>query len=448
MSVFTNEPSWDYDKVLYWQGVVVETADPIAIGFSSTFPCREYFSDKTKYAGLRLHSSASGAVSNAANNHPDLGCGYTGTFTVSCSPNGTANCSKEVDVSSCTPPTYTQALNDCLQVTTTTTRYIGVTQATVPDFLTVEDEPFELASLPPEFTVHSQSTTPLVPCCEVHVGSVCDPHTNFGAQYHIGPTVDGRWRPDLSYAGDTGYFPTAPCSFQPQSQPRQCPRVKIKELTNAASIYAQWPSCSSVCNTAKVLQDFSQICNRTLHPSIQQQEETAHQDKINSMKAKRSQLEGWTTNRMRTVTSTSRVTDCIADTLPRRYNGMGLPVFRSGYDKLPLQNDCRLHSCTYKQCLKITQPCPVPFLQSSPEQNCGTNLYAPSFTCIDKVGINSNDPMSLGFAAAWIVIGSIFFCAGIASWIRNYSKEQDALHARPGPRTSMASVTDMTKYGA
>jgi len=277
------------------------------------------------------------------------------------------------------------------------------------------------------FVLTTSSTTVQGGCCEVHVGSVCDPNVNFGSSYHVGPTKDGKWQPHLSYQGHTGYFPTVPCGAQAQSQPRACPRVKIKELSNANSVYMQWPSCVSVCDTTKVQQEFNQICNRSLHAVLLQKEEAAHQQKIDSMKAKKAQLESWTTNRMRTVSSSVRVVDCMADTLPKRYNGIGLPVFRNGYDKLPLHNECRLHSCSRTQCLKISQTCPVPLVHVSPEQNCGQEEYHPTFECVDKIGINSNDPVSIGFATAWIIGGSIFLCAGIAAWIRHYSKEQEQL---------------------
>jgi len=160
-----------------------------------------------------------------------------------------------------------------------------------------------------------------------------------------------------------------------------------------------------------------------MYPIIQEKEETAHQAKIDSMKAKKAMLESWTVTRMRTVTASTRVIDCIDDTLPKRFNGMGLPLFTSGYDKLPLHSECRLHRCSTSQCMKTTQPCHVPLVHDSPEQNCGHQNLDATYECIDKAGYNSFDPLSFAFAGAWVLIGCVFFCAGAVAWIKQHPRE-------------------------
>jgi hypothetical protein len=168
---------------------------------------------------------------------------------------------------------------------------------------------------------------------------------------------------------------------------------------------------------------FAQICNRTAHPDIEEKEKKAHQDKIHSMKAKAAELEAWTATRMPTVKMSKSVIDCFDDKLPRRYNSLALPKMRTGFEKMPLHNQCRLHGCKSTQCLEIKRKCKVPYVHEYPEVQC--NVFRPNgtFTCVDKIGIMTNNPMSLGFGIAWMVIGSIFCCAGIASWIRTINNE-------------------------
>lgn len=197
--------------------------------------------------------------------------------------------------------------------------------------------------------------------------------------------------------------------------PRACPRVRIKEINTA---HQQWPHCHSVCNQKKVQDEFMEMCNRTAHPEVEEQEEAAHRRKIASMKARASQLESWVAARMATVTETKEVIDCFADRLPRRYNALALPKMRYGFDKMPLHNQCRLHSCTAKQCLEVRKSCKVPFVHEAPEVMCNVYRSPGSFTCVEKVTIWTNNPMSLYFGIAWMVIGACFCSGGIINWIR------------------------------
>lgn len=159
---------------------------------------------------------------------------------------------------------------------------------------------------------------------------------------------------------------------------------------------------------------------------MEEKEKAAHKKKIDLMKAGRETLEAWTKTRMTTVTETKNVIDCFADNLPRRYNGMALPAVRSGFEKMPLHNLCRLHKCTAKQCLTVKNTCKIPYVHESPEELCPIHRPNGTFECIDKVSIWSNNPMSMGFGAAWIVMGAVFACAGVATFVKAYTSD-------PGP---------------
>lgn len=410
--------------VEYWQGVVIESYQKLPLGGMIIKSCNSYFANRSNYAGPRKATNP--AQARAA--HFDLSCGYSGQFTLRCTQNAsekiTDSCSMKADISTCQPPTYNQALDSCYAIPTTTTPPKAFTGPSVPDWLGVEDINHTLAALPQAFDIaaHTPKKT-AAPCCEGHVGSVCRPDQNFPG------TVGGRWQAKDSFDRKHGYFPVKPCEQQAKSVPRPCPRVKINVISSA---YLQWSHCLSACSNAKAQAEFAQICNRTKHPEIKEKEDKAHQDKIKSMKAKAASLEAWTKGRMATVTESKEVLDCFADSLPRRYNGMALPTVRSGFDKMPLHNMCRLHGCSAKQCLEVKRTCKVPYVQDAPEEMCPVSRPNGSFTCMDKVSIWTNNPMSLGFGIAWIVIGSIFFCAAVATFVRAYNAEGGSGGGRRG----------------
>jgi len=321
-----------------------------------------------------------------------------------------------VDISSCKPPTYAQALTACYEVPITTTPAPAPASPVVPDWLGVEDVNFTLAELPEFYNITTQTTTP-APCCEVHVGAVCRPDQNFA---YPAPTKDGRWQPELSYMSTNGtrkigYFPSVPCHRQAKSVPRKCPRVKIKQISPT---YLGWPQCLSVCSNSIAQARMMSVCNRTKHPQLEQKEKKAHKAKIASMTAKAAALESFVAGQMATVTSSKDVIDCLADRLPSRYNSLKLPAIRVGFDKMPLHNECRLHGCLATQCLEVKRPCKVPFVHEAPEDMCNLRQANGSYSCVEKVSITSNNPMSLGFGIAWMVIGGVFGCAGIAAYVK------------------------------
>jgi len=404
------------------QGVNVQSNQALPLGGMLSHSCKSYFSDRTNYFGPQQHTDPV-AREEARNSHFDLGCGYSGNFNIKCSQSSSqvsnGQCGLEVDISTCSPPTFSQALDDCYSaVMTTPEPFVGASAPKVPDWLGVELLNFSIAELPAFFNITTQTTTAR-PCCEVHVGSVCRPDINFDNPL-VGKTVDGRWQPEPSYNRSVGYFPVVPCDQQAKSVPRPCPRVKINQISAA---YTQWPHCMRVCNAASAQAELAQICNRTANDMIETKEEAAHTAKINIQKAKMQQLERWTQERMPTVLEEKNVIDCFDDRLPRRYNSMSLPKMRSGFSTMPLHNQCRLHGCQVNQCLQVKKKCKVPFVHEPPEVMCNMPKDHGQFLCVDKVEISSNNPLSLGFGVAWMVIGALFICCSIASFVRRSNSE-------------------------
>jgi len=139
--------------------------------------------------------------------------------------------------------------------------------------------------------------------------------------------------------------------------------------------------------------------------------------KVESMKAKRNELEAWTiVNSRLTVPSTKTVMDCIDQAqLPSRYDPLVLPRVRSGFDKMPLHNTCRLHRCKISQCLVAKKDCPVPYINAGTEVNlCPPRPEATTYECTDKILIQSGSPMGIGFGVTWVIIGALLGIAGIA----------------------------------
>jgi len=399
------------------QGVNVQSNQALPLGGMLSHSCKSYFSDRTNYFGPQQHTDPV-AREEARNSHFYLGCGYSGNFNIKCSLTG-GQCVKEVDISTCSPPTFAQALDDCYSaVMTTLPPYVGVESPKVPDWLGVELINFTIAELPAFFNITTQTTT-AQPCCEVHVGSVCRPEVNFDNPL-VGKTVEGRWQPGPSYNRSVGYFPVVPCDQQAKSVPRQCPRVKINQISAA---YTQWPHCMSVCNAVSAQKEFAQICNRTSNEELETKEQAAHKAKIDIQKAKSNELETWTQQRMPTVLEEKHVIDCFDDRLPRRYNSMSLPKMRSGFSTMPLHKECRLHGCLVNQCLQVKKKCKVPFVHEAPENMCKMHKDEGQFECVEKVEISSNNPLSLGFGVAWMVIGGFLLCAAIGAFVRSSRPE-------------------------
>lgn len=255
--------------------------------------------------------------------------------------------------------------------------------------------------------------TTSAPQCEVHVGSVCRKDVDFDFP---AKTLDGRWQPKPAYDRQVGYFTVTEKENQAVDRPRPCPSVKIK-VTNTG--FSQWPHCLSACSVEKSEEEFEKkVCDLAANPSIEEESKAVFDKKVESMKAGAQKLADWTTERMVGVKEIKQVIDCFADKLPRRYNAMALPKMRSGFDKMPLHNQCRLHGCKPNQCLEVRRPCKVPFVNEPPEALCHIYVQNGTFSCVNKIEIMSNNPLSLGFGVVWMVVGSLFLCAGVANWIR------------------------------
>jgi len=397
--------------MLLWQGIHIETYERVPVGSALTRGCRSDFSNRSLYHGVR--SAEEHEREKAMRDHMDLGCGYSGQFFISCKETTPGFCALSVDISSCKPPTYSQALTACYDVPATTTRGPAPALPNVPDWLGVEDINFTLAEMPSFFNITTQTTTPY-PCCEVHVGAVCRPDQNFN---YPAPTKEGRWQADRSYERKNGYFPVVPCDRQAKSVPRKCPRVKIKQISEK---YLSWPSCLSACNMVDAQAKFMKACNRTAHPEMEEKEMKAHKDKIASMTRKAAELEAFVADQMATVKGSKEVIDCFGDMGGARYNNLKLPQSRSGFEKMPLHDQCRLHGCKPNQCLEIKRTCKVPFTMEAPEVMCNVHRPNGTFTCVEKVGIMSNNAMSFGFGIAWMVIGVCAGCAAIGTYSRQY----------------------------
>jgi len=136
----------------------------------------------------------------------------------------------------------------------------------------------------------------------------------------------------------------------------------------------------------------------------------AHKKKVESMKAARKKLEKFAgDNTMMKVKHTKQVVDCLdSNSLPSRYNSLSLPSVRSGFGKMPLHNECRLHKCKPEQCMEIKRLCNAPYVDEGKELPAGilSWTHKQQYTCVDKVAITSSNPMSLGFGMAWCVIGA------------------------------------------
>jgi len=410
-----------YAEMEYQQGVIIETGNSIGANLKETHQCETYFRDRTKYKGPRGATDPD----TARQGHIDLGCGYSGNFDIKCqkldvlgNPSYLGQCTLTVDISTCFPPTYQEALDSCYHLPATTT-FVPLTSPTVPDWLKVDELPFELAPLPKSYNMTAPAITP-APCCEVNVASLCEKDRGF-PKYGTG--ADGRWDPHLSYTRAVPYFPVVPCGDQPVSIPRPCPRIAVNMIENQT--HPNFPQCNSICNLNKARAELAHVCHQNQTSAREQLEQTALNAKIQNMKDHHAALQSWSVGRTPKVTEAVEVIDCIDDNLPRRYNGIGEPKFSGGFDKLRLHNQCRLHSCKRNQCLKIKTPCPITQMTTPPERQCDSGQDDTKYECVDKVQIMWNNPLSLGFGISWAGIALFMFCGAIASFVITKRREGD-----------------------
>mmetsp|Transcript_116102 Transcript_116102/g.223972 ORF Transcript_116102/g.223972 Transcript_116102/m.223972 type:complete len:921 (+) Transcript_116102:98-2860(+) len=431
------------NNVTWQQGVIIEIDSDLSVNNFEIHDCRGYFSNKYKYFGPRQVNSnpAHPSAINARGNHPDLGCGYGGVFQVTCRPTGQAGqCYADVDISTCTPPSYTEALADCYKLYGDS--FGAPYKPQYDDWLQIEEGNLSF----PEPNESVNITKPPDPrkCCDVDVSSTCE----MGRQFS-GTDENGTWLPGKSYHRETGYFPMIECSQQAEAH-KPCPMVQINHIRRAAaSVLATYPMCESVCNLSSVRDELQQLCDKTLHPGRENVIQGSHQEKIQIMRNGRSNLQAWSAANSPHVPETKEVHDCIDDSGSRRYNSMGLPQYRSGFTKLRLHNACRLHGCKQHQCLRVTRRCDIPAMDTFPERQCSSGEDQGVYECVDKIGIMNLNLVSPGFAIAWFVISLCMCCgAGVAKVVqvvsdkRRLEEEQEREAALAARRREEARIQE------
>jgi len=476
---------WDEEApVEYMQGVYIEMEEELPSKHERTFECQAYFSDRYKYVYPRTQGEAHTLEALLARqSHPDLGCGYSGQFKVTCEAEmgyvenetgsfnfmETGNCSYKVDISTCTAPTYQEALDSCyseeamgvgqLYVPTigdfmclaapgTPEATATLTVATVPRVTTTIDvdttvgfvvgreviigcgddaETRTIVSIgsltldealtsahgvgtPVVMMSNNLTTSDVVPehvipvadleeCCQVHVGSECVPDRNYNGTYG---TINGTWQADMSYARETAYFPTVRCAQQAELKQHVCPRVNIYRFPNAlAEAYIH--HCDWACNLTWARKELDKVCDNDVFPDTRSLEAEALKSKISLMTAGRASLERWSRSHWPLMGETQHLHDCI-DESARRYNMIGMTAYNSGFDKLKLRYECRVHGCSSNQCIKVTRKCPIPQMSSEPESTCGPFGDPNTYMCVDKVHFATSGtvtgPLGYGFLGA------------------------------------------------
>jgi hypothetical protein len=449
----------DYEEMQYYQGVVIEATDADELEVSGHWPdndarrirhkdCRAAFSDRSNYWGIRKPPPPGFPYGQAE--IPDLGCGYTGNFKLTCVQTNlpqkqVGHCQWEVDISTCNAPDHNKQLDECFMTTTTTTQYIvpvttpTTTTLRIPtmDWMKVEQLDLEyVKDLEDKHEIPTQA--PRSTCCEPHVSSVCRPSVNFvkGVDGAQATTTDGKWMPKRSIPftklngeadgmgmssrgeeyGLEGFFPMVDCKnqYKKPTSVRKCPAVKINVTDD--HWMTDYPLCESSCNVSWIEELLENGCSAQ-RKDRERKEDQTHTQKINIMKNRRNQLEAWTrANSMMTIPSMKKVYDCIDhDRLGKLYTGWGEPEVKSGGDHLPLLESCRMHKCDQDQCLVVRQNCRIPYIHEGREiENCyDDHILRETFECQDKVGLSNSNPMSLGFGLAWVIIGGILGCIAL-----------------------------------
>jgi hypothetical protein len=416
------------EEAKYWQGIYIGADEQKKVEENTgQTDCFDYFSNRSNYYGPRQDYVSN--YQKAMDDHFDLGCGYTGYFTVKCinspasgqyeDPN---QCRWEIDTSTCVPPTYEKALEECYDIASTTLPPTNPPPVSVDDFLEVEEMPLVLDPAP-HYTIPTVKP-PTEKCCTPHVASVCRPDVNFnpGDAGLSLQTQQGEWQPNRGISGEEGFFSMVPCRDQYNTTPRPCPQVRIKNWDPAfTAMDATYSSCMRECNADMATAELNTWCEAQM-PNRTSLENETHQKKLESMEAGQTQLEAWTEqNSWIKVRETKQVVDCVDnEALPARYNTLGNPKVRSGFYQMPLHNQCRLHNCKPNQCLEIKKKCRTPYIHEGKEvEMCEKELPATSFECKDKVGISSSNPLSLGFGIAWAILGLIVLCGAIGLAFKN-----------------------------
>lgn len=407
------------------QGVHIEMEEEIIVNRERHFSCKDYFSDRYRYVYPRtVGEPHSIEALLARQSHPDLGCGYKGGFKVSCEVDyavdnknrsyDSGNCSWRTDISTCVPPNYQEAIDHCYVEEAASG---GVQESFVPkvkEFMEVEDlNVTGASSVTPEHPIEAPDNEQ---CCAIHVGSECVPNRD-----HNG-TVSGTWDPAKSYNRQVGYFPQVPCNQQAKLIEHICPRVKIKKLEGSYQ-HDMIRGCDHVCNLTSAQEELAKVCDDSVFRQTRQMQDAALKDKIFWMTAKRRELQRWSESRWPKVLETKEILDCVDSVGSRRYNMIGWSSDSSGYDKLKLRYECRMHRCSSRQCVKVTRKCPIPKMSTAPETTCGPFGDQNLYTCVDKVSFSSGGAVSQPVAYCWLSLSGLCFLCSMAAGFAGVKKK-------------------------
>jgi hypothetical protein len=385
------------------QGLYVEMQGWIDYGDHQEFKCSEYFSDPYRYVYPRTVGPVDSYEALVARlEHPDLGCGYKGSFKVTCDvdPDDATNCSYKVDISTCVPPNYQEAIDSCYKEVTWDMSSSSMYIPELPNWLTTEKLPIDseagLAGPVPNFSIVDLGNSDPDQCCEAHVGSECV----LGKDYH--GTDKGTWVPEQAMSRASGYFPLKFCSDQAKPFARPCPMVAIKELPSL--LHESFPECDEVCNLTMAQMDLMSTCSSSVENGTKALEEGALRSKVGVMTRKRADLEFWARRNWPMVQSTTDIVDCVDDSvLAQRYNTIGFGEPTNGFEKLKVRYTCRINQCTANQCLKITRQCPIPEMSTSPELQCGPFGDQNMYSCVDKLPIQTQNNGPASHFTGWVL---------------------------------------------
>lgn len=396
-------------------GIYIDSTDILKNGTFSTHSCRNYFGVKDRYW---INGSKKGGGGGGFQNYgftekefPDLGCGYTGNFDIECNCGPLESgktylkesecpaCHLTVSIKTCNPPTYAEAVKQCIPE-----------QVLKPPKAPVVQEFMKVASVdvktpePLNFTIPDVLT--VSSCCETHVASVCRREVNYP---HHGNLKNGQWEPEKSYQREAAYFPMVKCEAQAKAQPRMCQHAFLN-VTNIAE-YLKYPKCAKACNESTIGGAWKKFCNEDIQSQMAAEAESAHKEKVASMATKRAHLEAWVYSNSIWVEEKKSVHPCIdKDT----HWSAPMKSFRSGYEHLKMDKTCQVKGCKPDQCLEVKETCDLPFMDWAPERQCKTQETVATLTCVDQVEISTHSSISVIISTLFFAASFLLCCASMA----------------------------------
>lgn len=320
---------------------------------------------------------------------PDLGCGFQGSFSISCKCKSGGGLQRPIlDLSTCVPPDYMTVLDQCY-IPPTTTTIAAPTPPSVASFLRIVDREFDFPE-PEDFKVPTPPTA-VDHCCAVHVGSTCRQLTP-------------AWDAQASYNRTSGYFPRVRCDDQQKPQGRPCHMVDIRMTRNVSG---QYPKCADYC----------EVPNYNCSDFTGDNTSYVHEQKIAAMTKSRTELREWTVVETPFVTETVSIQDCIDHNV--NHLDIGASDMWRGHENLMLRKKCRQHGCRHDQCMRTRTRCKLHFFDEMIESPCPEVGMFPTYECVDKHAFTYNDPVSWAFGITWFVLaGCAFAGMGVACFYR------------------------------